>query len=195
MARVVGLPGRITLQKLALVLVASVVAVSAAGCAKPAAETPVQQPAQQAPAQSAPQQQAPAEQSVPDAAASLGAPAALDPMDVARKSSEIATSFPTEVPVIEGTITRGKSQGDDAWDYELAAPASAESVAAWYLAALGNRGWGLTDVVDKSADGGKGYEITMVKNGAQTRITVTPKGEDSIVSVVLGVGAPVLQTQ
>jgi len=181
----------ITLQKLALALAASIIAVSAAGCAKPVAETP----AQQAPVQSAPQQQAPAERSVPDMAASLGAPATLDPMDSARKSSEIATSFPAEVPVIEGTITRGKSQGDDAWDYELAAPAGAKSVAAWYLAALGNRGWGLTDVVDTSADGGKGYEITMVKNGAQTRITVTPKGEGSIVSVVLGVGAPVLQTQ
>ncbi|HET6352228.1 MAG TPA: hypothetical protein VFG89_08880 [Coriobacteriia bacterium] len=183
------------MQKLALALVASVLAVYAAGCAKQPAETTAQQPVQQAPAQSAPQQQAPAAKSVPDAALALGAPATLDPMDAAQKKSQIATSFPEEVPVIEGKITRGEAQGDDAWDYELAAPASAKSVAAWYLAALGNRGWGLTDVVDRSAEGGKGYEVTLVKNGAQTRVTVTPKGEGSIVSVVLGVGAPVLQTQ
>ncbi len=176
------------MRKLVTGLVVCVFALSLAGCVdrpesaeqQPAA--PLQDPAAQAPGQSVQFEL-------------VGTPATLDPMPRAQVASQIASNFPVEVPVIQGTVVRGEAQGIDAWDYELTVKADAKAVTAWYQVALGNRDWLVTDVVDRSAEGGEGFQLTLVKGGAQKRVVVEPTGSGSRVSVVMGVGTPVLQTQ
>lgn len=127
--------------------------------------------------------------------AEVQAPATQDTveaMDPERKRDELGAEFPFEVPVPEGEVVRGRAQGPDAWDYELLVAASPEAVAEWYESALTARSWVLAE--RRSLEGG-GVELTLSKGGAQTRATIVGQGEGSRVVVVLGVGAPVLQTQ
>lgn len=165
------------MSKLARAIVLSVLALSIAGCASQQAGSPTQQTPSTA------------------SSSSSAVPAKLDPMDAADVTTDIAENFPTEVPVVQGEVLAGKAQGDDAWDYQLAVGADAPSTAAWYEQALGSRSWQVAERQEIARDGGNIIELTMVKGAAETRITVTPEGEGSVVSVVLGVGAPVLQTQ
>jgi len=117
---------------------------------------------------------------------------AIPRMTAEGKRSTIATSFPIEVPVPQGRVTRGQAQGTDAWDYQLAIDASAQDVAAWYADAYTKADWQL---LDNEATGGT-IRLTLVKNGAQSQVTVKPEGEgQATATVILGVGVPVLETQ
>ena len=117
---------------------------------------------------------------------------AIPRMTAEGKRSTIATSFPIEVPVPQGRVTRGQAQGTDAWDYQLSIDASAQDVAAWYADAYTKADWQL---VDNQAVGDT-IRLTLVKNGAQSQVTVKSVGQDqSTTTVILGVGVPVLDTQ
>jgi hypothetical protein len=117
-------------------------------------------------------------------------PAPLALMTPAQKASQIATSFPPQVPVPSGTVSRGEAQGDTAWDYELLVPGEVSAVMRWYLDAYTNAEW---TVISRSAS-----EMTLKKNNAQSRIVLTSGGTapaQTKVIAVVGVGTPVLSTQ
>lgn len=136
---------------------------------------------------------APAKTPAPDPAAQATALSAMVP---SAKRAQIATSFPAEVPVVVGTVVRGEAQGTDAWDYEIEVAAPPSDVVRWYHEAYAGRNWVASGDVMVDGPGGGGTAITFRKGGAESRVTVygTPDNT-SIVRAILGVGAPVLQTQ
>lgn len=151
-----------------------VLSLSVAGCSQPESasvpETPSVQQAQQEP------------------------PIAF--MDPMQKQQRIASNFPLEVPVPEGEVVRGEAQGEDAWDYEIIVNATSPSVAEWYRQALVSRSWVVTSERPfKTADGVDALDITLQKGGGETRVTLVPEKDATRVSVVLGVGTPVVETQ
>jgi len=113
-------------------------------------------------------------------------------MQPGQKRAEIDQTFPVEVPVAEGQIVRGRSQGADAWDYEVLVDSPVGSVADWYRQAYLSRGWVVSE--ERPVEGGA-IELTFMKGEAQSRVAVSPEGETARAIVILGVGAPVLQTQ
>jgi hypothetical protein len=112
-------------------------------------------------------------------------------MSAAEKRATIATSFPIEVPVPQGKVVRGEAQGVDVWDYELAIPTTPAEVAAWYANWYTKADWQL--LADTTV--GEGRKLTFVKGGAESQVIVKPNGSGTTVIVVLGVGAPVINTQ
>lgn len=124
------------------------------------------------------------------------APAAtLRAMGPSQIQSEIAASFPPEVPVVEGDVLSGKAQGDDAWDYEVAVDAPPSAVAEWYGRAYVGRQWVLVDEATGEDAGNERYTLTLRKGNAESKVIVVGEDDGSRASVILGVGAPVLQTQ
>lgn len=120
----------------------------------------------------------------------------IEAMTPSEKRELIAPNFPIEVPVPAGSVTRSASQGDDAWDYEVVVDVSAESLADWYRGAYSSRSWQVVeDGASGAADEGSGYETAFRKGAAESRVVVTAQGEGAKAAVILGVGAPVLQTQ
>lgn len=143
----------------------------------------------------------PAASSETSAPATAAAPASATTTEVVvtrmnpdEARAKIAPTFPPEVPVAMGTVVQGKAQGPDAWDYELRVPAPVIPVASWYLAEYQRRAWELTDQ-QKRDDGS--YLLKFRKGTAESEVTVGPSASagESAVNVVLGVGAPVLETQ
>jgi hypothetical protein len=118
--------------------------------------------------------------------------AALAAMGADQKRAELGANFPIEVPVVAGRVVRGEEQGPDAWAYEVIAEAPVSTVAEWYRQAYEGREWTVTG---QTALEGGGSELSMQKGTAQSRVTVSPEGTGSRVLVILGVGAPVLETQ
>ena len=128
-----------------------------------------------------------------------GAPAAatgaesVSAMSIEQKRSLIATNFQIEVPVPMGKVVRGESQGDSAWDYELIIAAPTVAVAEWYKAQFEGRDW---QMGEPSLPKPGVLVLTMTKNRAESRVTITPVDSGSThVEAVVGVGIPVLQTQ
>ncbi|HSK47736.1 MAG TPA: hypothetical protein VLA05_07015 [Coriobacteriia bacterium] len=113
-------------------------------------------------------------------------------MDPDQKRSEIDSGFPLEVPVPEGEVVRANAQGPDAWDYEILVPAVPAEVSEFYRSSYVARSWLVTE--ERPLEGG-GAELTLEKGGAQSRVSITPEAEGSRAVVILGVGAPVLETQ
>jgi len=159
------------LRRFAPIAALAAVIVVMSGCASPAA-TP---DTGSAPAQTAP---APA--------------AAITAMTLEERQQFIAPNFQVEVPVPSGEVVRGQAQGDLAWDYELIVAAPPTAVAAWYTETYTGREW---QVAEQTAPTPGAITVTMTKGGAQTRVAITPEGDKSRVKAVLGIGAPVLQTQ
>ncbi len=119
--------------------------------------------------------------------------AAIQTMSIERKRLLIAENFQPEVPLPMGEVVRGNAQSDFAWDYELIVPAAPAAVANWYREKYTQRDW---RVVEESEPSPGAFTLTLMKNAAQTRVTITPEGTASArVAGILGVGAPVLQTQ
>jgi hypothetical protein len=113
-------------------------------------------------------------------------------MSAAEKQSLIASSFPVQVPVPQGRVLRGEAQGEDAWDYQIEIAAASSDVARFYAGWLGKADWQLVG----DATQGDTRTLTLVKGGAESRIIITPAGPGTTnAAVVLGVGAPVLNTQ
>jgi hypothetical protein len=158
-------------QRLPLVLLAvSAVLVLAACTAKPA-ETPA----------------------ASSSAATTATAASIEPMSLDQKRSEVATSFLAEIPVPMGKVVRGEAQGPLAWDYEIVVAAPPAAVAEWYKTAFTGREWQIADQTEPTPGT---LAITMVKNRAQMRVTISPEGSTSSrVQSVIGIGTPVLQTQ
>jgi hypothetical protein len=109
--------------------------------------------------------------------------------------SEIASSFPIEVPVPAGQVARGQAQGSDAWDYEVVVEAPQADVVAWYREGYVGRSWQLVQERDVSADSSVGTELTLRKGAAESRIVVIEEGRRTRAKAVLGIGAPVLEVQ
>ena len=119
----------------------------------------------------------------------------IKPMTIQQKQQLIAPTFQMEVPVPFGDVVRGEAQGPEAWDYEVIVKAPVAAVAEWYQSAYVGREWKLADQSSPSADS---VQLTFTKNAAQTQVTIEPVSGDathSRVKGILGVGAPVLQTQ
>lgn len=116
---------------------------------------------------------------------------ALEPMAVEQKRSAIATSFPLEVPVPDGEVVRGEAQGQSAWDYEVVVNRPLSAVESWYTGAYTGRLWELAGREQTAA----GVSLTFRKGAAESRVTLSERGGRTTASVILGVGAPVLQTQ
>lgn len=117
--------------------------------------------------------------------------ATIEPMGLEQKQTLIATSFPVEVPVPAGTVRRGQAQGTDAWDYEIEIDAPIVDVEQWYQQAYSGRNWQQVERVQ-----GEGMvSLTFVKAAAQSRVDLAERDGSTTALVVLGVGAPVLQTQ
>lgn len=143
---------------------------------------------------------APARTSAPSSASSSAPPSAprqlqaadLTLMSPERKRAEIASSFPMQVPVPQGTVMRGEAQGDSAWDYQVIVKGSPYAVAAWYHIAYSRAEWQIT----ASDENNGAVTMDLRKGDAQSRIVVEPSGADSSkVTATVGVGTPVLQTQ
>jgi uncharacterized protein YceK len=117
------------------------------------------------------------------------------------KRSVIATSFPIEVPVPEGEFVRSQAQGDDAWDYEVRVRSTPEAMVDWYRQAYSAASWTLTQEGDfTGASPRLGGRFLTFRKGSAAQSEVTVEGvadaEGMVtVRVILGVGAPVLETQ
>lgn len=132
---------------------------------------------------------APSSETSPAAAAA----APIKAMTIEEKQQLVAENFQPEVPLPFGEVVSGKAQGDNAWDYELVIAAPPAAVASWYQQAYLGRDWQLAQ---QTGDAQGGVTLTLTKGAAETRVTITGVGSaESRVSGVLGVGAPVLQTQ
>lgn len=117
-------------------------------------------------------------------------PAKLTMMTPAEKTSQIATSFPMQVPVPVGTVERGQAQGPTAWDYTIVVPGDVTAVERWYFDVYSGAEW---TVVSRSAD-----SMALQKNRAQTQLRFTAvEGKLSKTRIVaaVGIGTQVLQTQ
>ncbi len=108
------------------------------------------------------------------------------------EKAAIDASFPPEVPVVRGVVQSGKAQGPDAWDYSLMSYEEPASVAEWYRQAYRGRSWEL--VSDRALETGEA-ELTFQKGGAQSRLTIGRQAGATRVDAIVGVGAPVLETQ
>lgn len=117
------------------------------------------------------------------------------------KRSVIASSFPIEVPVPEGEFVRSQAQGDDAWDYEVRVRSTPAAVVDWYRQTYMAASWTLTQEGDFSGASPRpgGRFLTFRKgSAAQSEVTVDGVADAEgmvTVRVILGVGAPVLETQ
>jgi hypothetical protein len=112
-------------------------------------------------------------------------------MSADQKRSQIASSFPIEVPVPEGRVLRGEAQGT-VWDYQLETPRSAADAVSWYLTWYPKAEWQL--IGDEVA--GASRRLKFSKGGYAADITVTADGSDRAkVTAVVGMGQPVLNTQ
>lgn len=123
---------------------------------------------------------------------SVATPGELERMSAETKRSEIATSFPVEVPVVAGEVIRGEAQGGDAWDYQLMVPVAMGDVISWYATAYTRAEWQF--IADNEA--GSGRKLVFVKGDAESEIIVKSAGAKltNVIGIV-GVGAPVLNTQ
>lgn len=129
----------------------------------------------------------------PEPPASTAPVAAIIAMSPDEKRTLIAPSFPIEAPAALGDVVRGEAQGDSAWDYEVLVKGNVQDVALWYRSAYVGRSW---QVTEQSSPTPESVVMTFGKGTAQSRVAVEP-GTDghARVSVVLGVGTEVLQTQ
>jgi hypothetical protein len=120
----------------------------------------------------------------------------IEAMSPSDKRFEIAENFPAEVPVPVGRVIRGTAQGEDAWDYEIVLDFAPAAVVEWYRSAFASRSWVVVDESGPAGGSATGpYELTLQKGAAESRVVVSAEGEGARALVVLGVGAPVLQTQ
>jgi hypothetical protein len=115
----------------------------------------------------------------------------LTQMTPAEKASQIATSFPLQVPVAAGLVVRAQAQSETAWDYQIIVPGKVAPVRNWYLSMYRNAEWTVTS--------GSDTEVTLEKGTAQTKLQFQSmddgSGARTQVSASVGVGTPVLQTQ
>lgn len=125
------------------------------------------------------------------------AAAAIEPMTPSEKRSAIATSFPAEVPVPIGLLSRAQAQGDSGWDYEVAVAAAPEAVATWYREAYVGRQWLLVKQGEFDSEKGGGTFLEFRKGNASSRVDVFGDAVDgrTRAAVVVGVGTEVLETQ
>jgi len=134
-----------------------------------------------------------AESPAPEQPVSARPVATITAMSPDHKRSLIASSFPVEAPAALGDVVSGEAQGESAWDYEVLVKGSVEDVALWYRAAYAGRSWQLAEQTSPTPES---VVMTFGKGTAQSRVAVEPgAGGRSRVSVVLGVGTEVLQTQ
>ncbi|PKQ15145.1 MAG: hypothetical protein CVT67_10815 [Actinobacteria bacterium HGW-Actinobacteria-7] len=134
--------------------------------------------------------------------AAQGAPAApaIEALTPDAKRSQIASSFPLEVPVPAGEFTRAKAQGDVAWDYVVRIESTPDAVLKWYRDVYASRQWTLVGERDygNGDSGGRGRVLTFRKGNAECEVAVDAASDSeglATARVVLGVGAPVLETQ
>jgi hypothetical protein len=117
--------------------------------------------------------------------------AALTQMTPAEKTSQIATSFPIQVPVAAGAVVRAEAQGDSAWVYQIIVSGEVAPVRNWYRQMYGNANWAVVREGDN--------ELTLQKGSAETRLQFesVDNGNEARtqVTAAVGVGTPVLQTQ
>jgi hypothetical protein len=119
----------------------------------------------------------------------------VEAMSPERKRESMALAFPVEVPVPVGEVTRARTQGPDAWDYEIEVDATPEGVAKWYADAYTGRSWTIVGSGELTQGRG-GYYLELRKNAAESRVDVLA-GENArptTVRAVVGIGAPVLET-
>lgn len=118
------------------------------------------------------------------------APAPLTQMTPAEKRSQIASSFPMQIPVPRGAVENAEAQGPSAWVYTLIVPGELDRVARWYMDAFAGSEWTLVASTETSLD--------LQKNRAQTRLEFEEvKGATASTKVTasIGVGTAVLNTQ
>jgi len=121
-----------------------------------------------------------------------GASAGIARMTSEKKRSSIATDFPIEVPLPDGRVVRGESQGSGLWDYQLEVPFSASDVVNWYATLYPKAEW--QPIGDEAV--GDGRRLTFVKGGYAADMTITPIGPKlTKVTAVVGIGQTVLNTQ
>ena len=119
------------------------------------------------------------------------AAAPLTLMTAEEKVSQIATSFPIQVPVAAGSVVRGEAQGDSAWIYQIIVPGDVAGVQAWYLRAYQNASWtpvsgSETQLALEKGSAQSQLSFEKVNNGNEARTQVTAS---------VGVGTTVLRTQ
>ena len=116
----------------------------------------------------------------------------LKRMSPEQKRSEIASTFPAEVPVPVGDVKSGEAQGEGVWDYAVSLDGEPAAVAAWYSAAYGHAEWQIVD----SSHAGTTFELSVRKGRSESKVTVERTAEGrSLATVVVGVGAQILRTQ
>lgn len=170
-----------TLSRVALAVVT--LSIALAGC------TPAEKPAAPPAGQSA---TPPAEQPAGKVAATDAPPVDPELMSLSDRRSQIASNFPSELPVVAGTVVRGQAQGPDAWDYVVESPRDPQTVAVWYQRLYLARNWQL---VSDEGYGEGGISLTYRKGAAESRITIEPIEGGTRASVIVGVGVPVTETQ
>jgi hypothetical protein len=118
------------------------------------------------------------------------APAPLTQMTPAEKRSEIASSFPMQIPVPQGAVESAEAQGPSAWVYSLVVPGEPDRVARWYMDVFLGAEWTLVASTERS--------LELQKNRAQAQLkfeAVKGTVPSTKVTASIGVGTSVLNTQ
>jgi hypothetical protein len=116
--------------------------------------------------------------------------APLVQMTPAEKRSEIASSFPMQIPVPRGAIENAEAQGPSAWVYTMVVPGEPDRVARWYVDVYQGAEWSVA-----ASDEGT---LDLRKNRAQTRLqfeAVNATTPSTKVTASVGVGTDVLGVQ
>lgn len=130
------------------------------------------------------------EKRAPGSNQDAGDAAKVTPLSAERRS-ELASGFPIEVPVPNGSVSRAEAQGDSAWVYEMSVEAQPFDVAAWYRAAYASANW--QTARDEVASGG-GTLIFVKGAGAQSKIRLTAEPGGTKITASVGVGEAVGDT-
>jgi hypothetical protein len=114
----------------------------------------------------------------------------VSPLPIERRS-ELASGFPLEVPVADGSITGSEAQGNAAWTYEMTIAATPFDVAAWYRDSYAAANWGVV----RDQVGANGGAIIFAKGaGAQSKIRLAAVAGGTTVLASVGVGEAVGET-
>lgn len=118
-------------------------------------------------------------------------------MDNGRKTQEIASDFPFQVPVLDGEVgdTEVLSPGS-VWVYELSTPHSPVEVAEWYRRAYVNANWELEEEGQTRDAVLHGEALYFVKGaGAESVIEISDDGSSgTVVMATVALGAGIRQT-
>ncbi len=112
-------------------------------------------------------------------------------MSVSDKS-EMATGFPTPLPVIDGTVLAVEQlpvEGGGEWFYAIETTESPETVLEWYSRAYPIANWQVTSAYEVTRNDSTVTTLEMTKGDASSRVTIQSTDVGTLVEVHIAIGS------